>query len=149
LHFTYVTPNILQPIPTASVNIHPANPNPNEFMLFAARQGSEPFGIVMIAEKLHVTTAHNSTGFKDGADFLRRIAPGVGPDSHMKVLGNKHFTNADGLIVDELDYQIENEYDSGIAIEIGQYLVVFKCNAKSVADLTTMTKSALATRQTK
>ena len=148
LHFTYIWPANLQPIDIGNLNIHPAKPNPNEYPLFAARQGGDPFGIVMIAEKLHAPTPHNRTGFTDGANFLSYIVPGFGPDAHVKVLASKHMANPNGFVIDELDYAVANEYDSGIAIQSGQYLVVFKCNAKSPSDLEIMTKSILATKRT-
>jgi hypothetical protein len=145
-HFTYAWPGNLQPIDIHTLNIHPAHPNPNEYPLFAVRQGTEPFGIVMIAEKLHVPTEHNPTGFKDGADFLNRIGRVGDPSANMKVLGRKRTTNVDGLLFDEFDYIVANEYQSGVAMQIGEYIVVFKCNAKSSSDLAVMTKSILAIR---
>jgi len=48
------------------------------------------------------------------------------------------------LQFDELDYLIYGENSSGVSVQIGQYLVVFKCNAKTAADLAEMTKSAAA-----
>jgi hypothetical protein len=147
LHFTYEWPGNLQPIDVHSLNIHPAHPNPNEYSLVAARQGSEPFGIVMIAEKLHFPTEHNPMGFKDGADFLDRVGQGWSPP--MKVLRRKRSTNPDGFLLDELDYIVANEYQSGITTQVGEYIVVFKYNAKSSSDLAMMTKSILAIRHSK
>jgi hypothetical protein len=149
LHFTYAWPAMLEPREVGSLNIHAPNQNPGEFELFAAQQVGKPFGIIIIAEKLNVPTQHNPTDFRNGADFLRHIAPMWAPEAHFKILDNKHTTTPDGLPLDELDYSVSNEFDSGITIQIGQYLVVFKCNSASLADLDTMTKSILATRRTK
>lgn len=101
----------------------------------------------MIAEKLHVPTEHDPSGFRDGADFLNRIGKGWNPP--MKVLSKKSLTNKDGFLFDELDYMVANEYQSGIAMQVGEYIVVFRCNAKSSSDLAVMTKSVLAIRRSK
>jgi len=140
---------MLQPKDIASLSIQAPNPIPGEFKLFAAQQGSKPFCIVIVSEKLHVPTPHNPEGFRDGADFLKRIPTGWSPADHFKTLDSRRTTTADGLPFDELAYAVHNEFDSGIAIQIGQYLVVFKCNAESPSDLSTMTKSILATRTNK
>ena len=138
---------MLRPVDPASLTFGP-HPNPNESLLFAARQGNEPYGLVIVSEKLH-TPWHNFAGFSDGPDFLRRIPTGWPPEAHFKVLANRHTTTPDGLSVDEMDYIVSGEFDSGIAIQFGQYIAVFKCNAASLADLDAMTKSILATRRSK
>lgn len=145
LHFTYAWPPILQPQDPALLHLGP-HPNPNEALLFAARQGSEPYGIVVLSEKLNAPW-HNFAGFKDGPDFLRRIPIGQAPEDHFKVLASKHVTTPDGLSVDELDYAIAGEFASGVTVRIGDYIVVFKCNAASLQDLDRMTKSILAIRR--
>lgn len=124
------------------------HPNPNESLLFAARQGNEPYGVVILCEKLH-TPWHNFAGFKDGSDFLRRIPVGWPPEAHFKILSSKHAVTSGGFPVDELDYSVNGEYDSGITVQMGDYIVVFKCNAKSPADLDEMIRSALATSSNK
>ena len=48
-----------------------------------------------------------------------------------------------------MDYAVSGEFDSGIAIQFGDYIVVFKCNAASLADLDAMTKSIMATHRSK
>ena len=120
-----------------------SHPNPNESLLFAARRGNEPYGVVVLSEKLH-TPWHNFAGFKDGPDFLRRIPTGWPPEAHFKILSSRHSITPAGFLVDELDYSVNGEYDSGITVQTGDYIVVFKCNAKSAADLAMMTSSALA-----
>jgi hypothetical protein len=147
LHFTYTWPSILHPQDTGLLHIGPHS-NPNEALLFAARQGSEPYGVVVLSEKLN-TPWQNFSGFKDGPDFLRRIPIGQSPEDHFRILASKHAMTPDGLSVDELDYAIAAEFASGITVRIGDYIVVFKCNAASLEDLDTMTKSILAVRRTK
>ena len=144
LHFTYAWPSILQPRDPGSLNLGPHS-NPNEWLLFSAQQGNEPYGVLMLVEKLNAHW-HNFPGFRDGPDFIRRIPVGATPEEHFKILDSKHSKTAAGFAVDEMDYSANGGYHSGIAIQTGGYIIVFKCDAKSVADLATMTNSALALR---
>lgn len=146
-HFTYTWPSILQPQDTGSLHFGP-HPNPNEAVLFAARQGSEPYGVLVLSEKLN-TPWQNFAGFKDGPDLLRRIPTEMPPEAHFKILASKHGTTADGFSVDELDYTVSGEFGSGITIRLGDYIALFKCEAGSLEDLNTMTKSVLAVRRVK
>jgi len=147
LHFTYTWPTILQPQDPTLLHLAPHS-NPNETLLFSARQGNEPYGVIVLSEKLN-TPWHNFAGFKDGPDFLRRIPIGWPPEAHFKILASRHVITPNGLSVDEMDYTVSSEFDSGITIQIGDYIVVFKCNAASLGGLDTMTKSILAIRRTK
>lgn len=147
LHFTYAWPSILQPQDPASLHFGP-HPNPNEAVLFAARQGNEPYGVLVLSEKLN-TPWHNFAGFKDGPDLLRRIPVGQPPEAHFKILASKHATTPDGLSVDELDYTVSGEFGSGITIRFGDYIALFKCEAASLEDLDKMTQSVLAVRRVK
>jgi hypothetical protein len=56
----------------------------------------------------------------------------------------KHFTNADGLVFDELDYTENGVPSSAMVAQIGEFLIVFKCDAGSTADLAQMTGSVAA-----
>jgi hypothetical protein len=82
-------------------------------------------------------------------DFIRRIPVGWPPEAHFQILASKHVITPDGLSADEMDYKASGEFDSGIAIRLGDYIVVFKCNTDSLEDLNTMTKSILAIRRIK
>jgi hypothetical protein len=143
LHFAYTWPKSMHPLDLAMLGVHPGNLDPHEFPLFALRQGDQPYGIVMLEEKLHVPVPGDAHGFRDGPDFLSRIEPGLRPQVP-KILDRKHLVHPDGFIFDELDYLVDHEYTAAIIIQIGEYLVVFKCNAKTAADLGTMTRSVLA-----
>lgn len=142
-HFSYSWPKFLQPYDTHTLALPQRSPYASEFLLFAAREGGEPFGIIVMAEKLNVPTAHSS-GIRDGADFLDRAIKTFDAQGKPKILSRKHWRDAGGLQFDELDYMIYGEYSSGIAAQIGQFLIVFKCNAKSASDLAEMTDSAVA-----
>jgi hypothetical protein len=143
-HYSYAWPAFLQPVPTSSMNFH-HQASPNEFLLFTARQGDDPFGIILIAEKLHVPTRHTS-GIKDVPDFLNRVLQVPDP-TRIKVFATTRTKTRDGLIFDEMDYLNYNEYTSTIATQIGEYLLAFRCNAKSKSDLAQMTKSVLASHR--
>jgi hypothetical protein len=56
--FSYEWPKFLQPFNVASLILPPKSPYNNEFLLFSARQGGEPYGIVVVAAKMNVPTAH-------------------------------------------------------------------------------------------
>ena len=145
--FSYVWPVILRPYDTASLQLPQSSPYNNEFLLFSARQGDEPYGVVVLAVRLNTITPH-SKGIRDGADFLDRVAR-FNPQQHAVIVSRKHFTNAAGLVFDQLDYSENGAPSSAIAAQIGKFLIVFKCNAKSAADLAEMNQSAVAIRLVK
>ena len=139
-HITYSWPKMLQPLDTRALQLAQPSSNPNEFLLFAAREGGKPYGVVIVAEKLNAPTP-DTNGIKDGPDFLDKVAR-FRPEQQVVMQPRKHFTNADGLIFDELDYTERGVPSSAVATQIGKFLIIFKCNAKSTADLAEMNKSA-------
>jgi hypothetical protein len=140
--FSYAWPAMLKPYDTKSLHLPQSSPYANEFMLFSAKEGDEPFGIVVIAERLNAVTPH-SRGIRDGADFLDRVAK-FKPEQQAVIVSRKHFTSAGGLTIDQLIYTEKGENSSATAVQIGGFLIVFKCNAKSPADLEEMNKSVVA-----
>jgi len=84
-----------------------------------------------------------SKGIKNGADFLDRVEK-FNPEQHVVIVSRKHFTNAASLVFDQLDYTENGAPSSAIAVQIGTFLIVFQCNAKSAADLAEMNRSAIA-----
>jgi hypothetical protein len=145
--FSYVWPAMLKPYETNSPNAPAISPDANEFILFSARQGDEPFGIVVTAERLKTVTPH-SKGARDGADFLVRMEK-FRPEQHAVIQARNHFKNAAGLTIDQLIYTENGEFSSATAVQIGGFLIVFKCNAKSQADLGEMNRSVVAVRTIK
>jgi hypothetical protein len=51
-HISYAWPKILQPYDTGSLQLPSQSPYSNEFLLFSARQGGQPYGVVILAERL-------------------------------------------------------------------------------------------------
>ena len=141
-HFSFAWPKIVQPFDTSSLNLGPQSPYGNEFMLFCAREGNEPYGVIMLAEKLNVPTPH-STGVRDSADFLNRLMR-FRPDEHVTNVSKKHFNGTGGLVFDEVDYEQNGGFSSGIITTVGQFLIVFKCNAKSASELALINQSVAA-----
>jgi hypothetical protein len=141
----YSWPKSLQPADVSKLNLLTVVPKPNESLLFSARQGTEPFGVVIIAEKLGVST-QPSRGIKDGTDFLDRVIVSSGLTNKERILKRTTLTNTYGLTFQELDYLIDGGYSSAITIQVGQWLMAFRCNAKSESDLLVMTKSVLSSR---
>jgi hypothetical protein len=145
LKFSYTWPGMLVPYDTKSLNLRSSSTNAHEFLLFSARQGDEPYGVVVIAERLNAVLPH-SRGFRNGADFLDWVVRGFLPEQHAVVISRKHFTTTEGLTFDQLDYTENGGYSSAVATPIGEFLVAFKCNAKSAASLAEMNKSVVALR---
>ena len=146
-HVAYSWPKFLHAVDAKSLALSQISPNGHEFLLFAAKQGDEPFGAMILAEKLNVPTAH-SNGIKDGAGFLDRAIRSFDAAGKPQILLRRHFTNSDGISFDQLDYLIFGEPTSGVTAQIGDFLIVFKFNAKSASDLEEMTRSAIALHRT-
>jgi hypothetical protein len=147
-HISYRWASILQPFDTASLNLPSGSPYGNEFLLFSARQGEQPAGVVLVAEKLNAKTPH-SPGIKNAADWMNRIMQ-FNPQQHVVIISKKHFTSSNGFDFDELDYTEDGYgYSSAMITPLGNFLLTFKCNAKSTSDLVKMTDSVAALQKTK
>lgn len=114
-------------------------------LLFTARKANQPYGVVVVAEKLNVAGPH-SAGLKSSAEMIDRLASSL----HARpVLSNIHRSqqkNANGRTFDELNYTINGKPSAVMATQVGQYLIVFKCSAESAAGMAEMEKAALAVR---
>ncbi len=142
--FSYTWPRSLQPYNTASLHLT-QSPYANEFLLFSAMEGDEPYGIVVIAERLYAATPH-SRALRDGADLLNCVVATFEPEQHVVIRSRKHFTSPSAVPFDELDYTEDGQPSSAVAAHIGKFLIVFKCNAKSEAELEAMNRSAARIR---
>jgi hypothetical protein len=145
--FSYSWPSFLQPYDVNALQFPKKAPSNNEFLLLSARQGDEPYGIVVVAERMNVPTQH-AGGLKSSSDLMDRIAR-FRPEQHVVMLPRKHFTNADGIVIDELDYVEDGAPSSAIVIQVRDFLIVFKCNAKSARDLDAMNRSIADIRRLK
>ena len=145
--FTYTWPKFLQPYDVNSLQFAKRSPSNNEFLLFSARQGDEPYGIVAIAERLYVSTQHNG-GLKSSSDMMNLITH-FRPEQNVTGQSLKRFTNADGFAIDEVDYVEGGVPSSAIVFQIKDFLIVFKCNAKSASELAGMNKSIAEIRRIK
>ena len=140
--FSYSWPAMLKPHDTKALNLPQSSPYANEFLLFSAKQGEEPYGVLVLAERLNAITPH-SKGWRNSADFFDWLGR-FKPEQHVVILSRKQFTNAEGLAFDQLEYTQNGGYTSAIATQIGGFLIVFRCNAKSAADLAEMNRSIVA-----
>jgi hypothetical protein len=145
--FSYSWPGFLQPYDVNALQFQKKAPSNNEFLLLSARQGDEPYGIVVVAERMNVPTQH-SGGLKSSTDLMDRIAR-FRPEQYVVMQPRKHFTNADGIVIDELDYAEDGAPSSAIVIQVRDFLIVFKCNAKSATDLDAMNRSIAEIRRLK
>jgi hypothetical protein len=141
--FSYTWPGFLQPFDVSALQLPKKAPSNNEFLLFSARQGNEPDGIVVVAERMNMQTQLRSS-----SAFLDWIAR-FGPEQHVIMQPRKHFTNADGFVIDELDYTEDGVPSSAIVIQVRDFLIAFKCNAKSGTDLDAMNRSIADLRRIK
>ena len=135
---SFAWPEAYVPVDLATLGLPAPASTDNEFLLFVARQGNQPYGFTLIAERLSPRIASPSR-IVDGPDFLDRIAISHAGQPFTQV-DREHFISPYGFVMDELDYKLGNEYDAGIAIKFGSFLLVFKCTAKNQRDLDTMTK---------
>jgi len=133
-------PPNLHAVELSSLNVH-APSGKNEVFLFAAREGALPYGIVALAERLNV----GSNPIVDGHDFLRRVRETreVGE----VIDGQFSIVKINGPTFERLDYETPKvEFDSAIVTRVGDYLLVFRCNAKSKEELNVMVDAVTAMR---
>jgi hypothetical protein len=133
-------PQNLHPIDVASLNVHgPARDH--ESLMLAARDGNDSSGMILLAEKLNV----GSSPIADGQDFLRKVRKSW--DDGEVLDGQQVRTQKYGLTFEELDYEIPKvEFDSAIVTRVGDYLLAFRCNAKSKEELKGMVDAVMAMR---
>lgn len=145
--FSYSWPGFLQPYDVNTLQLPNKAPSNNEFLLFSARENDEPYGIVVVAERMNVTTQH-AGGLKSSSDLMDRIVR-FRPEQHVVMQPRKHFTNPDGIVIDELDYAEDGAPSSAVVIQFGDFLIAFKCNAKSTGDIDKMDRSIAEIRRLK
>ena len=147
-HIAYTWPAMLKAMDLPLATKASSNPSTYAFPLFTARQGDQPYGVVVVAEKLNVAGPH-STGVKDSADFIDRIERTLRPGPILSNIVRSQKKNVHGVVFDVLNYQQNGKPSSVIATQAGKYLIVFKCNAQSAEDMVQMENSALALRNVK
>ena len=130
-------PPNLHAVDLASLNVH-VQPQANEFLMLAAREGNAPSGIILLAQKLNVAPNH----VVDEQDFLNKVRKSWDGG---EVLDGQLTIQKNGLAFHQLDYEIPKaEFDSAIVTRVGDYLLVFKCNAKSKEALKVMVDAVIA-----
>lgn len=147
-NLSYAWPNSLRPIDTATLNVRPPAQSENEILLFSAKKEREGSGIIIFAEKPD-SKYQPANGRSVGQDFLDHVKKWLDPAGHPKITRETQMTNSSGILFYELDYIHFGEYTSAIVTEVGEYQIVFRCNAKSSADLAEITKSVLSSRHIK
>lgn len=145
LHVSYTWPAILKPVSLPAAQAQQNDPHAYQFVLFSARQGDQPYGLVMLAEKLNVAGPHSS-GIKSSSEMIGRLANSLRPGPVLTNIAKSQHKSAAGRQFDELTYLISGKPSAVLATQVGQYLIVFKCNAKSAQEMALMEKSALALR---
>jgi hypothetical protein len=111
----------------------------NEFVMLAAREGEGPSGMIVLAEKLNVAPSH----VLNERDFLERMQKDW--DAGQVADGQEVRIQKDERTFVELDYETPKvEYDSAIVTRVGDYLLLFKCNAKTREELRLMDDAVIA-----
>jgi len=114
----------------------------DDFPMMAAKEGDDPYGIVMIAQRLNV----GRMPLVDASDFMRRVEKGRDPNA---ILGRGETTNASGLVMDHLDWKEPNgQFGSAVITRVQDYLIVVRCNAKSESDIKAMVNAFTSMRRT-
>ena len=147
-NLSYTWPKTLHAVNPASLAIA-SKGSEGEYLLFVARKGNEPSGVVLIAERIEDKAGvlpRKASVIRDGPDFLNKVVAGWDAANPGKVEGRRHFAGTGGLTFDELDYRQAGELNSAIVAQIGQYLLAFRCNAKTEADLEEMKQSVFASQ---
>lgn len=147
-HVSYSWPAMLKPYNLPATATAGGNSGQYEFLLFSARQGDQSNGLIMVAEKLNVSTPHSS-GVKTSAEYIDRLAQSIHPGPMLTNISRSEKKGPQGRAFSELDYTINGRPSATIATQIGQYALVFRCNAKSMGDLAQMRDSVLRLRTLK
>ena len=148
LHISYTWPAMLEskPLPppdTASASVHAYS-----YPLLIAGQGSQPYGVVVVAEKLNVAGPH-STGIVSAAGYIDRLTQSLHPGPMLSNFNRSKATGKSGAIFEKLSYQMQSKPAAVFATQVGRYVLVFKCNAQSAADMAQMENSVLALQKVK
>jgi hypothetical protein len=138
--FAYTWPAMLKPSTLPSPDANGTTPRTYEFPLFIAREVGQPYGVVIVAQKLGVAGPHSTPLTKSG-DLIDRIAHSLRPGPILSDITRSEKKNEHGMVFDELSYLQSGKPSSVIATQVGEYLIVFKCNARSAAEMRAMENS--------
>lgn len=146
--FAYTWPAMLTPSPLPAASADGANPGTYEFLLFKAREGGQPFGVVVVAQKLNVSGPH-STPITKSADLIDRIARSLRAGPILTDIVRSEKKGPHGMVFDELSYLQSGKPSSILATQIGGYVILFKCSARTPAEIGAMEHSVLTLRMLK
>lgn len=148
LHISYTWPATLEAKPMPKPDEAAASVNAYSFPLLIAGQGSQPYGVVATAVKLNVAGPH-STGIKSAAGYIDRLTQSLHPGPMLSDFQRTKITGSDEFVFEKLSYRMQGKPAAVYATQLGQFVLVFKCNAQSAADMAVMEKSVLAVKKTK
>lgn len=144
-HLTYTWPATLKPVELPTAAAERNDPKAYEFPLFSAKQGTQPYGMILVAQKLNVAGPH-AAGVKSSGDMIDRLAKSLRPGPILSNINRTQKKSARGVVFDELDYQQNGKPSVVMATQAGPWILVFKGSAGSPADIDKFEKSVLATR---
>lgn len=146
LHISYTWPAMLQAKPLPPADAAGSSAQAHSFPLFIAGQGDQPYGIVGVAEKTNVAGPH-SAGIKSAAEYIDRLTHSLHTGTLLTNFNRTRVNGASGMTFEKLSYLMRGKPSAVYATQVGQFVVVFKCNAQSAADMTQMEKSVLALKK--
>jgi len=146
LHISYTWPAMLQSKPLPPPDASVSNAQAYMFPLFIAGQGDQPYGIVGVAEKLNVAGPHSS-GIKSAAEYMDRLVQSLHPGPMLTNFNRTKVKSMSGMTFEKLSYLMKGKPSAVYATQLGQFVLVFKCNAQSPADMALMEKSVLAVKK--
>lgn len=133
-HLSFDLPALLEPEALNSTTLHAA-PSADAWMMAVARQGKQPYGMILISQHIQ------PNGIRSAEDFLRRVRNTRDPGDIAGASGHK--ANAGGLVFDWFDWKTASgERDSAVLTQRGDYLIVARCNTRNDGELEAM-KNAL------
>lgn len=146
LHIAYTWPAMLQPKPLPTPDKADSSAQAYSFPLFIAAQGNQPYGIVLVAEKTNVASAHSSS-IKTAAEYIDRLTHSLHTGPLLSNFNRTQIRSASGIAFEKLSYLMKGNPSAVYATQVGQFVLVFKCNAQSAADMAQMEKSVLALKK--
>lgn len=149
-HFVFTPPAPLRSTLVSDPSLSADHPDPNEIALFSAREPGTASGLRVFADRLDVATAADPLGANDGSSFLGHAAASLAKQPGYAVLRQTHANTPSGWMLDELDYKIANRFAAILTLPVhtpeGRFLIVFRSDAGSRAELDRMTAAVRAAR---
>jgi hypothetical protein len=125
----FALPSGLQAVDFSKLKLPPSNGR--EFGLMSAKEGNDPYGMILIAETLGTGKGY----FRDEEDFLGRVRVSQGLDASQKTVA---LPSRVGPTFKELYFTSGDELNAAVILLLDGHLLVWRCNARTQAELNVM-----------